>query len=525
MSEPVAASLLLANLLREQQIPTAVERFARHHHGAPGSTYRDPRPLGRPGPGQQYAFEVDLDACTGCKACVAACHSLNGLDEGELWRTVGLLHGGTSEEPAQRTVTTSCHHCVDPACLSGCPVRAYEKDPVTGIVRHLDDQCIGCQYCTLMCPYDAPEYSPSRGIVRKCDMSSDRLAVGEDPACVGGCPNQAIRIRVVDQIEVLQRAREDAFLAGAPTPDHTLPTTVYRSARPAVALVAADLHAVGPEHGHLPLVFVLVLTQLAVGALLAAALGRLLGAGEGWSRAEVVGALGVAVVAMTVSPLHLGRPLHAWRFFLGLPTSWLSREILALSLFAGALAADAASRFPERVPSLLAAGRSLWEGAAAVTGVALVGCSVMVYAATRRAHWRATLTAARFLGTTALLGVASALATTVFLHGAAVRLLALATMLLAAAKLAGEAAALRRGREHGTSRRIAALMTSALRGPTLGRFGCGAFGGLFLPALLLVAPAPPIAIVALASLLAGELGERFLFFKTAPPSRMPGALP
>src|SRR5207237_35555 len=79
-------------------------------------------PLSRPGPGQQYAFEVDLDVCTGCKACVAACHSLNGLDDTELWRTVGLLHGGTPEAPAQQTVTTSCHHCVDPACLNGRPV-------------------------------------------------------------------------------------------------------------------------------------------------------------------------------------------------------------------------------------------------------------------------------------------------------------------------------------------------------------------------------------------------------------------
>ena len=60
--------------------------------------------------------------------------------------------------PAQQTVTTACHHCLEPACLSGCPVKAYEKNPVTGIVKHLDDQCIGCQYCILMCPYDAPKY-------------------------------------------------------------------------------------------------------------------------------------------------------------------------------------------------------------------------------------------------------------------------------------------------------------------------------------------------------------------------------
>src|SRR5262249_52790844 len=44
------------------------------------SRYRELVPLSKPGPGEQYAFEVDLDACTGCKSCVSACHTMNGLD-------------------------------------------------------------------------------------------------------------------------------------------------------------------------------------------------------------------------------------------------------------------------------------------------------------------------------------------------------------------------------------------------------------------------------------------------------------
>ena len=80
-----------------------------------------------------------------------------------------------------QNVTSACHHCLDPACLSACPVDAYEKDPVTGIVKHLDDQCFGCRYCTLACPYDAPKFHAGKGIVRKCDMCADRLAHGERP--------------------------------------------------------------------------------------------------------------------------------------------------------------------------------------------------------------------------------------------------------------------------------------------------------------------------------------------------------
>ena len=95
--------------------------------------------LTQPRPGEHYAFAVELDSCTGCKACVSACHSLNGLDDDETWRDVGLLVGGDRAHPFSQTVTTACHHCADPACLNGCPVLAYEKDPLTGIVRHLND--------------------------------------------------------------------------------------------------------------------------------------------------------------------------------------------------------------------------------------------------------------------------------------------------------------------------------------------------------------------------------------------------
>ncbi len=131
-------------LLQAQRTLTAVERFAAREESkdspdAPQARYyRDLVPLERPRPGEQYAFEVDLDRCTGCKACVSACHTLNGLDDHELWRTVGLLHGGSAAAPAQQTVTTSCHHCLEPACLLGCPSQAYEKHPHTGIVMHLD---------------------------------------------------------------------------------------------------------------------------------------------------------------------------------------------------------------------------------------------------------------------------------------------------------------------------------------------------------------------------------------------------
>ncbi|MDQ3623271.1 MAG: 4Fe-4S binding protein [Verrucomicrobiota bacterium] len=76
---PDSPRTLIDDLLAEQQSLTAVERFSQQHERgqvpAQARYYRELIPLTKPQPGEQYAFAVDLDACTGCKACVNACHS------------------------------------------------------------------------------------------------------------------------------------------------------------------------------------------------------------------------------------------------------------------------------------------------------------------------------------------------------------------------------------------------------------------------------------------------------------------
>ncbi|WP_437675500.1 DmsC/YnfH family molybdoenzyme membrane anchor subunit [Sorangium sp. So ce131] len=547
---------LLQSLLAEQQKLTAVEKFAKLHdeHALPAQSkyYRDLIPTEKPKPGQQYGFEVDLDACTACKACVTACHSLNGLDENEVWRSVGLLHGGTPQAPAQQHVTTACHHCLDPACMTGCPVKAYEKDPVTGIVKHLDDQCIGCQYCILMCPYDAPKYNPERGIVRKCDMCTDRLSNGEAPACVQACPNEAIRIAIVDQTAAVQESQANVFVPGAAAPEYTIPTTNYKTKKSLPRnMLPADFYQVNREHSHPPLVAMLVLTQLSVGAFcVSLALNKYLGeqATQDFGGHSAVFALVFGLAALGASLLHLGRPQFAFRAFLGLKTSWLSREIIGFSLFAGAGTLYAASFFVESVPALapllpLRHLQAPLSYAVAATGILGVFCSVMVYAATQREHWRGALTGFKFGMTSAILGCSTILMVAVLSSGDPASLLSTAAFralcgLLCAAtalKLVSELSMFRhlRKRRDSQLKRSAILMAGELRDATGLRFASGALGGIVLPGLCLLATSASAAsanvLVLAAGLafllcLAGELFERYLFFAAAPASKMPGGL-
>jgi len=540
----------LDRYIRDQQDLTAVEVFSRQHEArapdggaTPGRAYRALVPLAAPAPGEQYAFEVDLDACSGCKACVSACHSLNGLGEGETWRSVGLLHGASVERPIVQTVTTACHHCVDPACLNGCPVEAYEKDPVTGIVAHLDDQCIGCSYCTLMCPYEVPVYDAGRGIVRKCDMCQGRLAEGEAPACVQGCPTEAISIAVVAKADLVAAARStnSALVPSAPPSSITVPTTRYRSAVPLPDdLVAADRFSLQPSHAHTPLAVMLVLTQLSVGTFVLALLaGPRLGSARDWTGLV---ALVVGLVALGASVLHLGRPWLAWRAVLGLRHSWLSREIVAFGGFAAVATADAAARWSSVQPGLV----STLDRAVVALGLLGVACSAQIYVVTRRRWWSAGRTWPRFGLSALVAGSATVIALTVLVaigrdatggHAmvvGAVRPLALLLVAAMVVKVGLELAVLLPWCHLPDEvERTARLLVGDLRVLLIRRLAAAGVGGVVLPlALVALAAArtPPSAItglVVMASLVlvvAGELAERRLFFLAVSSPRMPGML-
>jgi Fe-S-cluster-containing dehydrogenase component/DMSO reductase anchor subunit len=552
---------LLAELLVEQQSLSAVDEFSRWHDGEVQPSphrYESLLPATPPGPGQQYAFEVDLDRCSGCKSCVVACHTLNGLDEFETWRDVGLLVGGSRTAPVTQHVTAACHHCLEPACMIACPVNAYEKDPTTGIVKHVDDQCFGCQYCTLACPYDVPKYHAAKGIVRKCDMCSSRLAADEAPACVQACPHAAIAIRIVSRQQIVEDAEAAVFLPAAPDPQITLPTTTYKTRKSLPRnLLPADYFRVNPQHAHWTLVVMLTLTQLSVGAFVAGMFIEQLAddAASSLRPLHAMSSLLFGLLALGASLFHLGRPRYAYRAVLGLRHSWLSREIIAFGAFAGAATAFAGLLLAAQVAlngSRLAAtcaALTPWLGwSVAATGGLGVFCSVMIYVFTRRECWSFTRVAVRFTLTSALLGVAavwlSVLVATMASPSAALTAVVRqdgprwcrALIGLTVAKLAWEAAIFRHLALARMTplKRSAWLLTHELSSVTLARFALGLLGGVLMPLFLLselptASTANVIQFTAttgllFAACLAGELLERYLFFTACASPRMPGAI-
>ena len=271
--------------------------------------------------------------------------------------------------------------------MTGCPVDAYSKDGPTGIVRHSADICIGCQYCTWNCSYGVPQYNPERGVVGKCDMCYGRLTQGQHPACVSACPEGAIRIETVRTAEWREEYRDDANSPGMPSADDSLSTTrITLPARLPRDVRKVDLNRLRPEHPHWPLVVMTVLTQLSVGAFTAIWLLEVFSAHA--HRAAALVALLVAFVALSASTLHLGRPIHAVRALKMWRRSWLSREVLLFTLFAGAAAAYSAALWMH-LP-----GNFVLGGLTVLFGIAGVGASARLYLVPGRPAWNSPFTIA-----------------------------------------------------------------------------------------------------------------------------------
>ena len=191
-------------------------------------------------PTHRWGMAIDLDACNGCNACVAACYAENnvpvlGADRMVRGRTMSWLRieRFVEERPANGAGTVDtrflpmlCQHCDHAPCESVCPVYAtYHTEE--GLNAQIYNRCVGTRYCSNNCPYkvrrfnwwdpEVPEplnlqlnpdvTARSAGVMEKCTFCVQRIQEGKDrardddrpvqdgdvvPACAQTCPAQAI---------------------------------------------------------------------------------------------------------------------------------------------------------------------------------------------------------------------------------------------------------------------------------------------------------------------------------------------
>ena len=184
----------------------------------------------------RWGMVIDLDKCTGCGACIAACKQENNVayvppEESEKGRTLSwltMINEIEGEFPNLRVrhIPMLCQHCDKPPCIKVCPVRATYRAE-NGIVGQIYPRCIGCRYCMAACPYTqkyfnwyAPQWGPGlreilnpdvsvrpKGVVEKCTFCHHRLIKAREkaklegremqedefiPACVETCPAEAM---------------------------------------------------------------------------------------------------------------------------------------------------------------------------------------------------------------------------------------------------------------------------------------------------------------------------------------------
>lgn len=147
-----------------------------------------------------YGILYDANACIGCRNCEVACKDRRNVPsefEPELdadnW-TIIKLYQDEENNHIYSFVKRNCMHCVDPACVSACPVGAMKKTD-NGPVIYDETICIGCRYCMAACPFDVPKYEWEEVFprVQKCDMCAERIAEGGQPACVDACKIGALQ--------------------------------------------------------------------------------------------------------------------------------------------------------------------------------------------------------------------------------------------------------------------------------------------------------------------------------------------
>jgi formate dehydrogenase iron-sulfur subunit len=143
------------------------------------------------------AILYDSTLCIGCKACEGACAERWGIPYDDKIAAEEYLsaHKLTAiETHGDKFCRRLCMSCLQPACVSVCPVGALQKTTL-GPVTYDADKCMGCRYCMQACPFQVPTYEWDKRlpVMRKCNQCYERQSAGKLTACAEACPTGATK--------------------------------------------------------------------------------------------------------------------------------------------------------------------------------------------------------------------------------------------------------------------------------------------------------------------------------------------
>ncbi len=178
----------------------------------------------------QNLLLIDLTRCTRCDECVKACVATH--DDG----VTRLIRDGLRFD--RYLAPTSCRACLDPLCMTRCPVGSIRRKGTLDIV--IEDWCIGCGNCAADCPYgniNVVELTAAGGPGQKAQVrpkavTCDLCAEYAEPNCVRACPHDAaMRVEpksfFARELAGLQLAVPAPLLPAAASPPENLETRVF----------------------------------------------------------------------------------------------------------------------------------------------------------------------------------------------------------------------------------------------------------------------------------------------------------